>query len=174
MAYFDLNERAILAMLGRLNTNMNATIDAINATTTADPNRNQTQIAYPQQILDAPPILSQLTRFPIVAIADGQIGFVDDVGWGATGVYEMAVIAYVTDTDPERLAWQLRRYVQAILTTAIVGRNVDFGAYSGAWGAILKRIVPGKRVRSQDPKQSGEIMSWVAVVLELKDEQNAP
>ncbi len=174
MAYYDLNERAILAMSGRLKNNLNANIDAINAATVADATRNQTQIAYPALVLDAPPVPGQLTQFPIVAIADGNIQFVDDVGWGATGLYEMVVLAYVMDPDPEVLAWKLRRYAQAIITTAIVGRNVDYGIYSGAWGAILKRVVPGRRVARQDPAGAQQIMSWVGVVLELKDEQNAP
>lgn len=175
MSYYDLNERAVLAMKLRLQNKLNAVIDAVNANTAADPNRPQYMIDYPQQVLDAPPLLSQLISFPVVAIADGPMTATDDLGWTFTGNYEMAVCAYIADADPEALAWKLRRYAQAIVTTAIVGRNVDEGTYLGAWGLIVKKIVPGRRVTRTDPNSgTTSIVQYVCIIVELKDEQNAP
>lgn len=170
MAYYDLNERLIVAMLQRLQTGLNPIIDAINANTVANPGRNQTAIDYPRVILDTPPTVKQLTNFPAVGIADGNMGFEDDVGWGATGSYEVSVVAYLSHPDPEVLAWQLRRYAQAITTVAMQGRNID----GGAWGTILKRIIPGTRLSKTDPRGQTVYMCWVAVVLQAKDEQNVP
>lgn len=174
MAYYDLNERAILAVLGRLNNNLKANIDAVNANTASDPNRNQTVIAYPASVLDAPPPLGQLVNFPIIAVIDGNMTFTDDVGWGATGNYEMTIVVYCSSPDPTTLAWQLRRYVQAVLTTVIIGRTMDYGSYDGAWGLILKNIVPGRRISRQDPGGVQTILSWTGITIALKDEQDAP
>ncbi len=171
MAYADLNERAVVALVSRLTNSLNANIDLVNANTTANSSRNQTQIAYPQLILDAPPVPAQLRAFPIVAVADGPMTFEDDVGWGATGVYEVYAMVYEMDTDPEALAWKLRRQLQALVTTVTLSRNMD----GGAWGLIIKKIIPGQRLTKMDPNsRAPQFMQYAAICVTLKDEQNYP
>ena len=172
---YDLNERAVLAMYERFQNNLNSVIDAINSErgTLAGITPNPPSLAHPALILSAPPVKGQLANFPVVAIGDGDIRFVDDVGWAATGVYEMMVLAYDVDTDPTMLAWKMRRWAQALISTAMFGRQMTSTDYFGAWGVTLKRVIPGPRLSRTDPQAlPGQIVACICVLLELKDEQN--
>ena len=169
---YDLNERAVLAMYERYQLNLNQVIDAIN-TERGQVSGVSYPLSHPALILSAPPVKGQMTQFPIVAIGDGDIRFVDDVGWAATGVYEMFVLAYDVDTDPIALAWKMRRWAQALISVSMFGRNMDSDSYMGAWGVRLKRIIPGPRLSRRDPQaMPGQIVACICVVLELHDEQN--
>lgn len=165
---FTLNEPLVTAMLARLNANLPTAI--------AQNNTERTSPAYPLtqplQILAAPPTAGQLDAgIPIVAVADGDITFTDDVGWSTTEVMDFTILAYDYDLDPTALAWRLRRWAQVICGIAMYGRNVD----GGAWGTRLKRIVPGPRLSKLDP-QSGHpiVLGFVAVVIAAMDEQDTP
>lgn len=168
MAYALLNEPAINAMYSRLTTNLNPTIDAINAYVAANPSVPQYAIPYPAQVLDAPPVVGQLTQFPTIAIADGDQEYMDDVGWSTTTAMDLYIVAYLSNVDPKALAWQLRRYAQALVTTAIATRDID----SGAWGAGLKKVIPGQRFKPNPGKP--EIVSWISVCIWAKNEDNWP
>lgn len=165
---FSLNEPLVTAMLARLNTNLNAAI--------AQNNAERTNPAYPlnnpAQILPAPPTAGQLNAgFPIIAVADGDITFVDDVGWGTTEHMDITLLAYDYDLDPVALAWRLRRWAQVLCGIGMFGRHVD----QGAWGTKLRRIVPSPRVSKLDPSTGKPIVTaFVAVIITAMDEQDTP
>lgn len=165
-----LNEPAILAMMQRFQ-NMNPTIDQINAER-ADNTDPPIVLEYPAQILPAPPVKAQLQgQFPIVAVASGDILFTDDVGWGATARMELTLLAYEYEQDPVVLAWKMLRWAQVLATVGLYGRNID----GGAWGTVLKRIIPGPRLSRLDPNQTKPVfLGFVAVVIEAFQEQDTP
>lgn len=168
---FDLSERAILALMTRFNTLLPEIIDQVNAE-----RGGNTDPAYyldkPAQILPAPPVAAQLEgSFPIVAVASGDITFEDDVGWGATGIYQLTLLAYEYDLDPVALAWKLLRWAEVLATVGLYGRNLD----GGAFGTILRKIALGPRFSRIDPNQGKPVtLGFVAVMIEAKDEQNTP
>jgi hypothetical protein len=158
-----LNEPLITALQSKLQTGLNAVIDNINATQT-DP---AYPIEYPQQVLDYIPPVSQMTSFPIVGISDGEMDFQDDVGWGATGVFELTVVVFLQHPDQRALVWQLRRYAQAIVRTAMEGRRLG----SEGWSMTMKRVRPGPTLgRDESPRQW---ISTVALIIEVKSEQDS-
>ena len=167
MSDLDLSERAIEAMMARLQ-NGNSVIDSINAERAASNTNAVYPIPYPAQVLDSPPVRQMLNVFPTVAIIDGEIRFEDDQGFLATGLYEMTVAAYLQNSDPRALAWQLRRYAQWMASVLLVGRNMD----GGGWGVVLKGVSPGARLQQSTPSGVQGYMSWISVTIEIKDDQS--
>ena len=157
-----LNEPLIIALQSRLAANLNSVIDTINAQQTDPPYT----IDYPQQVLDYIPTIAQLTAFPTIGISDGEMRFEDDIGWGATGVFEFTVAAFIQESDQKALAWKLRRYAQAMVRVIMEGRQLP----PEGWSVTLKRVRPGPTLgRDENPRQW---ISTIGVVIEVKSEQD--
>lgn len=157
-----LNEPLVISLQNKLTTTLNAIVDDINTNQTSP----AYSIEYPQQVLDYIPTISQLTSFPTVAISDGDMYLEDDVGYGATGVFELTVVAFIQDPDQRALAWKLRRYAQAMTRCILANRRLE----TEGWSVVLKRVRPGPTLgRDENPRQW---ISTVAVIIEVKSEQD--
>lgn len=157
----QLWEPVVKTLRQRLETNLPTHIADINAAQT-DP---LYPIENPQRVLDYIPPVADLYALPCVGISDGPLTFQDDVGWGATGVFELTVVVFLQSADQRQLVWQLRRYAQAIIRAVDRGSGLDEG-----WGVTLRNVRPGPSLgRDTDPKQW---LSTVAVTVVVKTEQD--
>lgn len=157
-----LNEDIINTLVARLTSDLPTEIASINST--------QISPAYtvpvPQQVLDYIPPIADLTTFPTIAISDGEIQFQDDVGWGATGIFDLTIVSFLQSPNQRELVWWLRRYSQAVTRVALDGRRMGVEG----WGVTLKNIRPGPTLgRDESPRQW---MSTTAVTITVKTEQD--
>lgn len=158
----QLNEPVISFLRDRLESNLPAIVTALNASAT-DP---AYPITSPQQILDYVPALADLYNFPVIGISDGPFALVDDLGWGATGEFELSVVLYEQDADLRSLAWKLRRHTQAIVR-AIRTPTLQLGE---GWGTYDYKVNPGPTLsRDEGPRQ---FMSTTSVSFKCKSEQD--
>jgi hypothetical protein len=166
----QLTEPIVAGLVAKLNQDLPAAIDALNASLT-----DETTVAYPQQILDHFPPLETLLVFPTVAVAEGAGTFSDDTGWSATGRYELAVHCYVSSTDQQVLVTQLRRLRTAVARVVMDGRTVPTADLSGtsAWGLVLKRLVPGATLGEFGPQGVETFMSWCGIVIEVTCDEDS-
>ncbi len=162
-----LNELPVRALKQRLEASLPAEIAAINATVT-----DGFVIAEPKQVLDYIPYPQVLTDYPTIGIGDGGSTFEDDEGFSATGRHELLIVCYLQHSDQRALAWQLRRYLQAITRVALAGRTLSDTLSGAAWGTGLVRISPGPTLGdSEDPELVRTWMSWAGVLIWAKRDE---
>lgn len=158
-----LNEDVINTLVARLRTNLQTEIDSINST--------QTSPSYPlppvRQILDYIPPMSDLHDLPTIGISDGDVEFEDDVGWGATGIFDLTIVCFLQSADQRELVWWLRRYGQAICRVALDTRHMGVEG----WGVTLRNVRPGPTLgRDENPRQW---LSTRAVTITVKTNQDS-
>lgn len=162
MAPIQLNEPVIAALKGRLENNLQAAIDDINAGVA-----DGFELEPVQQVLGFAPLPEYLTTFPTVGITDGASTFEDDMAFAVTGRHEILVVIYQQNADQEALAWQLRRYTQAICQVILANRNLD----DAAWGTGLIEIAPGPALENSDPDAVAKWMTYAGVRIWAKREE---
>jgi hypothetical protein len=162
-----LNETTVRAVKTRLEADLEAEIAQINAAATDD-----FTIAEPAQVLDYIPYPQILTVFPTIGIGDGVSTFEDDQGNSATGRHELLVVVYLQNADQEALAWQLRRYLQAVTRVVLAGRTLNDTLSGAGWGTGLVRISPGPTLAdNEDPEAVKTWMSWGGIVIWAKRDE---
>lgn len=160
-----LNEPVVKAVHERLSGGLPAAIAAINAVVT-----DGITIENPVEVLDYIPPPGLLTAFPTIGIGDAPSTFEDDQGFSATGRHQLLVVAYVQNDVQGALAWQLRRYAQAIVRVVLDGRNLG----DAAWGTGLVGVYPGQAFAdNEDPDHVKTWMSWVGVRMWAKRDEDA-
>lgn len=160
MSYL-LNEPLITGLVARLQSDLPGEVAAINAQ-----GRDDVVLRgpLPENIRDFVPSPELITDTPTLGIQELPSTAVDDIGSSFTGVHQLAVVVFYTETELRRLAWSLRRYMQAITTVALEGRQIG-----DAWAVVFKGTVPGRTLeRAENP---GTYMSWSAVRLEARREE---
>lgn len=124
-------------------------------------------------ILDYLPSVGELVNFPTVAIEHGPGRFEDDTGHEATGVYDLVVVAFVQDADPQRLARVVRRTHRAVMRTVLAGRAIGSGS-GAAWGVTLNSFDFGpaltRRERGDAPPDT--YMTWVAMSIRCRIDES--
>lgn len=160
MSYL-LNEPLITALVARLQTELPPAVQAIN-----DQGRDDVvlRVPLPERILDYVPSPELIVDTPTLGIQELPSTVTDDIGSSFTGVHQLAVVVFYTETELRRLAWSLRRYMQAITTVALEGRQIG-----DAWGVVFKGTVPGRTL--ERPENPDTFLSWAAVRLEARREE---
>ena len=164
---FSLNETIVKALAAQLAAQLPAAVATVNADVT-----DGYTILDPLNVYDHMPLLSTIAGagFPAVAIQDGPSRIEDDLVSSATGEHQLLVVAFLANPDPEALAWQLRRYEQAVMLAIQADRT-----YSGAaWTTRFLGIEPGPMLAPADkPNEPGDstIISWSAVEIECPREE---
>lgn len=158
----QLNEPVIAALKARLVDNLQAEIDNINSGVS-----DGYELEPIQQVLDFAPPPEYLTTFPTIGLTDGTSVFEDDTGFAVTGRHEVLIVVYQQNPEQASLAWQLRRYTQAVSRVALAQRNLG----SGAWGTGLVEIAPGPLLENSDPKAVAKWMSYAGVRIWAKREE---
>lgn len=163
-------EPAVTALRQRIEDDLPAAVAVVNGAVT-----DGITIAAPDaaNVLDYMPAIGELVNFPTVAIEHGPGRFEDDTGHDATGVYDLAVVAFVQDADPQRLARIVRRTMTALMRCVLAGRA--FGTGDGAvWGLTLRATDFGpalsKRERSDEPPDT--YMTWATVAIRCKIDES--
>lgn len=156
-----LNEDVIKTLHARLTSDLATAVETINS--------EQTSPLYPlpapAQVFDYIPAVSELRAFPTIGLSDGDLVFQDDVGWGATGVFDITIVCFLQSADQRELVWWLRRYGQAITRVALDTRRLGEG-----WAVNLKNVRPGPTLgRDESPRQW---MSTTAVTITVSTNQD--
>lgn len=160
----NLNNGIVNALAARLTANMPTYINAVNAEMT-NPDFPLDQI---QRVLDYIPVIADLSAFPVIGIADGDVMFHDDTGWGATGETTLSIVVFEQHADQRALAWRLRRLAIATTRCVLEGRTLP----PEGWGVMLRRVRPGPTLgRDETPRQW---MSTVTVQIDVKTNQDTP
>lgn len=121
----------------------------------------------PVAVEDFIPPVGLLLDFPTIGIGDGGTRFEDDEGFSATGRHELLVVAYLSNQDQQGLAWDLRRYTQAIVR--VLRSDLKLGG--SAWGSGLVGSAPGPTL-TDNPENPRQFTSWTGVrIWAKKDEE---
>ena len=124
-------------------------------------------LTAPVAVEDYIPPVGLLLDFPTIGIGDGSTRFEDDEGFSATGRHELLIVAYLSNQDQQTLAWELRRYTQAIVR--VVRSDLKLGG--SAWGSGLVGTAPGPTL-TDDPENPRQFTSWTGVrIWAKKDEE---
>lgn len=150
----QLNEPVVTAVHQRLVDNLPDTVTAINGAVT-----DGFELSQEITILDYIPPPSDLLAPPVIGVGDGPTKFEDDSGHSATGRHELLVVAYDQSSDQQALAWQLRRWSQAIARVVLADRQLGGAA---AWGISLVGTAPGPTL-VDNPDSPREWFSWVGL-----------
>ena len=169
---YALNEPPINALLARYQdpAQLNAEIANIAAGVTRADEANSLVPIPPAQIFDFVPPLSYLTAFPTIGLQDMSTRFEDDTGATVTGRHVVGTVLYCSDPDQHILAWQLRRYMQAIVRTAMRDRTLGLVAPLAAWGTGAEAgIAWGPTLSSTAKPQTW--LSWAVFALWTRREE---
>lgn len=133
---YALTEPGVKAILARLEdpAQLNAEIANIAAGVAAADEAASLVPIPPANIQDFVPPPAYLVDFPALGIQDMGSDLEDDTGSSATGKHSFGVVIFCSDPDQHILAWQLRRYAQAVTRVLLAQRS--FPEASGAGWAI--------------------------------------
>jgi hypothetical protein len=147
---YALTEPIVYALLARLQdpAKLNLEIANIAEGVVNQSESNSLVSVPPAQIFDFVPPPSYLTAFPTIGIQDTATLGEDDTGVSLTGRHSMGVVVFCSDPDQHILAWQLRRYLQAITRVVLAGRTLGAEDPLAAWGVGFERISWGPTLES--------------------------
>lgn len=172
---FNMTEPLVEAMVSLLSTNLNTTIDSLNAAYA-----DQYVLPHVQQFLPFVPPPSALEGgIPAIGVQEVGSTFMDDIVTTTDANHHYAVVAICQHVDLQTLATQLRRMMQAILFTVqsdrLAGTAIGIGSImqgAGAWNVTLLRYEPGPLLGDLDPTDPDapprSYLSWVACVMQSK------
>jgi hypothetical protein len=165
-------EAVVAALKKRLDDDLSAAIEAVNAEVT-----DGTLIEQPQQILDHIPPVELLLAFPTIGIGEGVGRWTDDLGWEATGQHELSIVCFVQADDQQTLVRRLRRMRRALLRTVMADRawrDAAVPALGRAWGVMLRSVQPGPTLGEVVAEQVRSWASWVQIVVEARSDSEWP
>lgn len=168
---YALTEPGVVAILARLEDPAQLNVEIANiaaGVVAADQAASMIPIP-PEQILDFMPPPSFLTAFPTLGIQDMGSRLEDDTGHSATGRHVFGVAIFCSDPDQEILAWQLRRYAQAVTRVLLRDRLLEGAPNAAAWGTGLDSIAWGPTLGSTATPKTW--MSWCVVAIWTKREE---
>lgn len=159
---FSLNESIIAGLVAQLNAQMPTAIATVNADV-----EETFQIIGPAELYAYMPLLTTVSSrgFPAIAIEDLGSTIEDDLVSSVTGRHRIAVVGLVASQDPEVLAWQLRRYQQAIMLAIQFDRTLG----GACWTTTFLGVAPGPFLapaERPDQDYSSSFVSWVAIEIE--------
>lgn len=172
MANYQLTEPGIAAIIARLEdpAQLNAEIASIAAGVTAADQAASLVPIPAANINDFVPPPSFLVDFPQIGIQDMGSDLEDDTGHSATGQHRFGVVIFCSDPNPEILAWELRRYAQAVARVLLANRSFPESPAAGwAIGAARPFIAWGPTLTKEANPQTW--MSWCVVHIWTRREE---
>lgn len=157
-------EPAVNALRERLEQDLPAAIDAVNSDVT-----DGYTVEHPARVLDYMPPFDTIQSFPTVCIEHGPGRFEDDTGYEATGVYDLTVIAVLSDADQQSLTRKLRRYLLAMTRVTLEGR--DLGSGTGIpWGVTVVGFDFGPALadKARKAEEPAAFRSWTELTVRVK------
>lgn len=173
MRQYQLNEPVIKALEARMNGTSTTTLATALAEIAAANTKYAGMLTRPQQVLTWAPPPSMLTVFPTIGFIDYETALLDDTGSSVTGQHDVGIVVYLSNPDPDQLAWGLRFYMQAIVRAALEDRALGTGSPDGAWGTGARKIVPGPGIlMDEDPHSRAQrSIAWATFVLWARREE---
>jgi hypothetical protein len=167
----QLIEPLVDAMVTLLTQNLQATVDALNATIT-----DGYTVPAVNQIVPYVPVPSTLLGgAPVVGVQEIGADFEDDLQYNTDATHQYAVVAVIQNADHIALMWQLRRMLQAIAATIQNDRLATSSimkTQGGAWSVNFVRTEPGPLLGDIDPVTPDQpprsYLSWTGLILSSK------
>lgn len=168
---YELTEPIVYALLERLQdpAQLNVQVAQIAESLARQDEAASLVPVTPAQIFDFVPPPSYLTAFPSIGIEDATSLLEDDTGSTATGKHSMGIVVFCSDPDQHLLAWQLRRYLQAVTRVVLAGRTLGSENGLAAWGTGLQRIAWGPTLESVSTPRTW--MSWALLQIWCRREE---
>jgi hypothetical protein len=175
MTLLELNEPVIKTLLTVLESGLTGQVETLNSEAT-----DSFEVDTPAQLLAYMPFAATLAGgLPAVGIQDLNTTFFNDLQHSMEAEHTIAVVTVIQTADHETLAWQLRRYNQAILRTIQADRQlgvlsvmrkealVEYVKFTGVqWGPLLA---------DRNPDAEGEpptsFRSWTGITLECRRQE---
>ena len=164
----NLIEPLVNAMVVLLTNNLQASINALNATIT-----DSYLVPAVGQIVPYTPVPSTLEiGGPAVGVWELGTQFEDDLQVSLQAEHTFAVVAVLQNADHITLMWQLRRMLQAIAYTIsqdrLLGASSVMRQQGGAWGVMFDRTEPGPLLADNDPVTPDapprSYLSWTGLI----------
>lgn len=165
LGQFQGVEPAVLALKQRLEDGLPDAIDVINQ---AHP--DDEPVPHPAIVLDYMPSIGELVVFPTIAIGHGPGRLQDDTAWSATGVYDLAIFAFVQHSDKRVMAQYVRRYHLALMRVALKDRNLGTGD-GIPWSVVVKNFDFGPAygmTATPGDTPPNAFMTWTALTVTVK------
>lgn len=173
---FQLNEPIIAQLLELLEAKLPAAIEALNATIT-----DSITLDQPAQLLDYMPAPGELKAgVPAVCIQDLPAQFEDDLQFSITADHPIGIASVIQNADQRSLAWQLRRYTQAIAHVLSEDRLASDGGYlrrppAQVWRVAFSGTEPGPLLGDRDPnapdKPPSSFLSWTWLLIRARRQE---
>lgn len=170
---YALTEPGVKAILARLEDPLQLNVEIANiAAGVSAADEKASLVPVPAaNIWDFVPPPAYLTDFPTIGIQDMGSRIEDDTGSTATGRHSFGVVLFCSDPDQHILAWQLRRYSQAIVRVLLRGRAFDETTppMQAGWGTGFESIAWGPTLGSTATPQTW--MSWCVIGIWARREE---
>lgn len=164
MSTFQLSEPIVRGLVDRLETDLPATIDELNA-------EGDVELDPPAEVYPHIPSVGLLRNWPAIGIQHLPTGLEDDIGSSAVARVELAVVAFEADPDLATLGWKLIRWERAITSVVLAGRELGVGG-ADAYSVNHLGSRPGPTLGdSDDPAAVRTYSSWIGVLFAFRREE---
>lgn len=165
-----LNEPIVKTLVSLLEDELPTVVEELNATVTDGFTLNT-----PAQVLDHMPGAALLGQgLPAVCVQDMPASFFNDLQFSVDGSHGLGVASVIQNSDQQALAWQLRRYTQAVAQVIqrdrLKGQQASRLILEGkVWVVEFAGTEPGPMLADRDPNSPNEppssFLSWTWLML---------
>lgn len=165
-----LNEPIVKTLVSLLEDELPTVVEELNATVT-----DGYTLSPPAQILDFMPGASLLGGgVPAICTQDMPASFFNDLQFSVDGSHGLGVASVIQNSDQQALAWQLRRYTQAVAQVIqrdrLKGQQASRLILEGkVWVVEFAGTEPGPMLADRDPNSPNEppssFLSWTWLML---------
>lgn len=175
----QLNEPIIKQLMKLLESEtlgLAAAVTALNATIT-----DSFTLDAPAQILDHMPTPGALKGgVPAICIQDLPAQFEDDLQFSLSADHPLGIAVVIQNADQQTLAWQLRRYIQAIMHVIQQDRINPAGGIlreppAQVWYTAFTGTEPGPLLGDRDPQAPDQpptsFLSWTWLLIRCRRQE---
>lgn len=175
MSRVELNEPIIKALVALLKENLGVQVAAINNEMSDD-----FLMDPPVDVLPYMPFALTLERgMPIVAVQDLPTTFDNDLQFSMESESTLGIAAILQTSDHSTLAWQLRRYVQAIVQVIQADRMLGVSSVLRSQAQVIYTeflsTEPGPMLGDRDPDADGvpptSFRSWTWLLIKCRRQE---
>ena len=175
MSRVELNEPIIKALVSLLNEKLGPQVTAINGELLDD-----FVLEPPVAVLPYMPFSLTLEQgMPIVAVQDLPTTFENDLQHSMESESMLGIASILQTSDHQTLAWQLRRYTQAVMQVIQNDRMADTSSVLREQAAVIYTefvtTEPGPMLGDRDPDADGvpptSFRSWTWLIIKCRRQE---